>query len=151
MRVVVQLVKESSVKVNGVIKGEIENGFLVLIGITHNDTESDANWMLDKLVKLRVFKDENGNMNKSLLDTNGAVLLVSQFTLYASTKKGNRPSFLNAAPPKIAEKLYDYSIDYLKNKYKIQVETGVFGAMMDVGLINDGPVTITIDSKNREK
>lgn len=151
MRVVVQLVKESFVKVNGVIKGEIENGFLVLIGITHNDTESDANWMLDKLVKLRVFKDENGNMNKSLLDTNGAVLLVSQFTLYASTKKGNRPSFLNAAPPKIAEKLYDYSIDYLKNKYKIQVETGVFGAMMDVGLINDGPVTITIDSKNREK
>ena len=151
MRVVVQLVKESSVKVNGVIKGEIENGFLVLIGITHNDTESDANWMLDKLVKLRVFKDENGNMNKSLLDTNGAVLLVSQFTLYASTKKGNRPSFLNSAPPKIAEKLYDYSIDYLKNKYKIQVETGVFGAMMDVGLINDGPVTITIDSKNREK
>ena len=150
MRVLVQLVKESSVKVNGVIKGEIENGFLVLIGITHNDTESDANWMLDKLVKLRVFKDENGNMNKSLLDTNGAVLLVSQFTLYASTKKGNRPSFLNAAPPKIAEKLYDYSIDYLKNKYKIQVETGVFGAMMDVGLINDGPVTITIDSKNRE-
>tara|TARA_B100001758_G_C18404040_1_gene610844 strand:+ start:2086 stop:2538 length:453 start_codon:yes stop_codon:yes gene_type:complete len=150
MRVVVQLVKESFVKVNGVIKGEIENGFLVLIGITHNDTESDANWMLDKLVKLRVFKDENGNMNKSLLDTNGAVLLVSQFTLYASTKKGNRPSFLNAAPPKIAEKLYDYSIDYLKNKYKIQVETGVFGAMMDVGLINDGPVTITIDSKNRE-
>ena len=150
MRVVVQLVKESSVKVNGVIKGEIENGFLVLIGITHNDTESDANWMLDKLVKLRVFKDENGNMNKSLLDTNGAVLLVSQFTLYASTKKGNRPSFLNAAPPKIAEKLYDYSIDYLKNKYKIKVETGVFGAMMDVGLINDGPVTITIDSKNRE-
>ena len=150
MRVVVQLVKESSVKVNGVIKGEIENGFLVLIGITHNDTESDANWMLDKLVKLRVFKDEIGNMNKSLLDTNGAVLLVSQFTLYASTKKGNRPSFLNAAPPKIAEKLYDYSIDYLKNKYKIQVETGVFGAMMDVGLINDGPVTITIDSKNRE-
>ena len=150
MRVVVQLVKESSVKVNGVIKGEIENGFLVLIGITHNDTESDANWMLDKLVKLRVFKDENGNMNKSLLDTNGAVLLVSQFTLYASTKKGNRPSFLDAAPPKIAEKLYDYSIDYLKNKYKIQVETGVFGAMMDVGLINDGPVTITIDSKNRE-
>jgi len=150
MRVVVQLVKESSVKVNGVIKGEIENGFLVLIGITHNDTESDANWMLDKLVKLRVFKDENGNMNKSLLDTNGAVLLVSQFTLYASTKKGNRPSFLDAAPPKIAEKLYDYSIDYLKNKYKIKVETGVFGAMMDVGLINDGPVTITIDSKNRE-
>ena len=150
MRVVVQLVKESSVKVNGVIKGEIENGFLVLIGITHNDTESDANWMLDKLVKLRVFKDENGNMNKSLLDTNGSVLLVSQFTLYASTKKGNRPSFLNAAPPKIAEKLYDYSIDYLKNKYKIKVETGVFGAMMDVGLINDGPVTITIDSKNRE-
>ena len=150
MRVVVQLVKESSVKVNGVIKGEIENGFLVLIGITHNDTESDANWMLDKLVKLRVFKDENGNMNKSLLDTNGAVLLVSQFTLYASTKKGNRPSFLNAAPPKIAEKLYDYSIDYLKSKYKIKVETGVFGAMMDVGLINDGPVTITIDSKNRE-
>ena len=150
MRVVVQLVKESSVKVNGVIKGEIENGFLVLIGITHNDTESDANWMLDKLVKLRVFKDENGNMNKSLLDTNGAVLLVSQFTLYASTKKGNRPSFLDAAPPKIAEKLYDYSIDYLINKYKIKVETGVFGAMMDVGLINDGPVTITIDSKNRE-
>ena len=150
MRVVIQLVKESSVKVDGVIKGEIKNGFLVLIGITHNDTESEANWILDKLVKLRVFKDEHGNMNKSLLDTNGAVLLVSQFTLYASTKKGNRPPFLNAAPPKIAEKLYDYSIDYLKNKYKIQVETGVFGAMMDVGLINDGPVTITIDSKNRE-
>ncbi len=150
MRVVVQLVKESSVKVNGVIKGEIENGFLVLIGITHNDTESDASWILDKLVKLRVFDDDNGNMNKSLLDTNGAVLLVSQFTLYASTKKGNRPSFLNAASPKIAEKLYDYSIDYLKSKYKIKVETGVFGAMMDVGLINDGPVTITIDSKNRE-
>ena len=150
MRVVVQLVKESSVKVNGVIKGEIENGFLVLIGINHNDTESDASWILDKLVKLRVFVDDNGNMNKSLLDTNGAVLLVSQFTLYASTKKGNRPSFLNAASPKIAEKLYDYSIDYLKSKYKIKVETGVFGAMMDVSLINEGPVTITIDSKNRE-
>ena len=150
MRVVVQLVKESHVKVNGVTKGEIENGFLVLIGITHNDTESDVNWVLDKLVKLRVFKDENGNMNKSLLDTNGAVLLVSQFTLYASTKKGNRPSFLNAAPPKVAEKLYDYSIDYLKSKFKIKVETGVFGAMMDVSLINNGPVTITIDSKNRE-
>ena len=150
MRVVVQLVKESSVKINGVIKGEIKKGFLVLIGITHNDKESDANWVLDKLVKLRVFKDENGNMNKSLLDTNGAVLLVSQFTLFASTKKGNRPSFLNAAPPKIAKKLYDYSIEYLKSKHKIKVETGVFGAMMDVGLINDGPVTITIDSKNRE-
>ncbi|MDG2343300.1 MAG: D-aminoacyl-tRNA deacylase [Flavobacteriales bacterium] len=133
MRVVVQLVKESSVKINGVIKGEIKKGFLVLIGITHNDKESDANWVLDKLVKLRVFKDENGNMNKSLLDTNGAVLLVSQFTLFASTKKGNRPSFLNAAPPKIAEKLYDYSIEYLKSKHKIKVETGVFGSMMDVG------------------
>lgn len=150
MRVVVQLVKESHVKVNGVIKGEIENGFLVLVGITHNDSETDANWVLDKLVKLRVFKDENGRMNKSLLDTNGAVLLVSQFTLFASTKKGNRPSFLNAAPPKVAEKLYDYSIDYLKSKFKIKVETGVFGAMMNVSLINDGPVTITIDSKNRE-
>ena len=150
MRVVVQLVKESSVKVNGVIKGEIENGFLVLIGITHNDTESDANWMLDKLVKLRVFKDDNGNMNKSLLDTNGAVLLVSQFTLYASTKKGNRPSYINSAGHDTAIPLYEYFIEICEDKLGKKVSSGEFGADMKVSLINDGPVTILIDSKAKD-
>ncbi len=150
MRVVIQVVKESFVKVNGSIKGEIKNGFLLLLGFTHDDDESDVIWVLDKLIKLRVFKDGNANMNKSILETNGSVLLVSQFTLFASTKKGNRPSFINAAPVEMAKKLYDYAAVYLENKYQINVQTGVFGAMMEVGLVNDGPVTITIDSKNRE-
>ena len=150
MRAVVQLVKESSVKVEGNVTGEIKNGFLVLLGIAHEDEESDVIWALDKLVKLRVFSDDKGKMNKSLIDINGAVLLVSQFTLLASIKKGNRPSFIKAASPELAKKLYDFAINYLKNKYKIKVETGVFGAMMEVSLINYGPVTITIDSKNRE-
>jgi D-aminoacyl-tRNA deacylase len=150
MRVIIQLVKESSVKVDNDVKGKIGYGFLVLLGVTHGDQESDVEWVFDKLVKLRVFMDDNGKMNKSLLESRGAVLLVSQFTLFASIKKGNRPSFVNAAAPDKAKKLYDYAIGYLKNKYEIHVETGEFGAMMEVSLINDGPVTITIDSNSRE-
>ena len=150
MRVVVQLVKESSVTVDGDVKGEIKTGLLVLIGITHNDEESDVEWIFDKLLKLRVFKDGSGKMNKSVSDVNGAILLVSQFTLFASTKKGNRPSFTNSAPPEKAEKLYNYATSYLKIKYKGPVQTGVFGAMMEVNLVNDGPVTLIIDSQNKE-
>tara|TARA_B100000900_G_C20196723_1_gene560130 strand:+ start:31 stop:483 length:453 start_codon:yes stop_codon:yes gene_type:complete len=150
MRAVVQLVKESSVKVEENVTGKIKNGFLVLLGISQEDEESDVIWALDKLVKLRVFNDDNGKMNRSLIDINGAVLLVSQFTLFASIKKGNRPSFIKAAAPELANKLYDFAVNYLKSKYKIKVETGVFGATMEVSLINYGPVTITIDSKNRE-
>ena len=121
MRAVVQLVKESSVKVEQNVTGEIKNGFLVLIGISHEDEESDVIWALDKLVKLRVFSDDNGKMNKSLMDINGAVLLVSQFTLLASIKKGNRPSFIKAASPELAKKLYHFAINYLKNKYKFRI------------------------------
>lgn len=150
MRIVVQRVLEASVQINGAIKGSISSGLVVLLGIQHDDTEEDINWLVSKLVNLRVFNDENGKMNQSIVDVKGQFLVVSQFTLYASTKKGNRPSFVHAALPAIAEPLYMQFVNRLKNESKTDVQTGEFGADMKVMLVNDGPVTLILDSKNKE-
>ncbi|RXG31755.1 D-aminoacyl-tRNA deacylase [Leeuwenhoekiella marinoflava] len=150
MRVVIQLVSEASVTIENVIKGKIGRGFMILLGIEAEDTEEDIAWLASKICGLRVFSDAEGLMNESILDQNGEVLLISQFTLHASTKKGNRPSFLKAAKPDVAIPLYEKFIGTLSQKLKKQVKTGVFGADMKVSLVNDGPVTITIDSKNKE-
>jgi D-aminoacyl-tRNA deacylase len=149
MRAVIQRVKEASVTVDGRLVSAIGNGFLVFLGIELADTGEDIDWLSRKIARLRVFEDEEGAMNNSLLDNNGEVLVVSQFTLHASTKKGNRPSFIKAARPEIAIPLYEAFITQLKTEIG-KVQTGEFGAMMDVALINDGPVTISIDSKTRE-
>ncbi len=147
MRFVIQRVNGATVKVNDKIEGKIDNGFMVLIGITHNDTKEIADLMIKKLLNLRVFSDENDKMNLSLKDVDGKLLLVSQFTLYADCKKGNRPSFVNAAKPEYANELYEYIVRMCKeNGYG--VETGVFGADMKVELLNDGPVTIILDSED---
>lgn len=146
MKVVVQKVKESSVEINGEIVGKIDEGFMVLVGFTYEDNQSIVDKMADKLVNLRVFTDENDKMNLSLLDVSGSVLSISQFTLYANCKKGRRPSFIDAARPEIASPLYDY-FNQKVSDYGIIVEKGVFGADMKVSLINDGPVTIILDSK----
>lgn len=146
MKFVIQRVSRATVKVNDKIEGKIDNGFMVLIGITHNDTKDIADLMVKKLLNLRVFNDENDKMNLSLKDVNGKLLLVSQFTLYADCKKGNRPSFVSAAKPEYANELYEYIVRICKeNGYG--VETGVFGADMKVELLNDGPVTIIMDSE----
>lgn len=150
MRVVIQRVKKASVTVEDEVISEIKNGFLILLGIETGDTIEDIEWLSRKIVQLRVFSDENGAMNKSLLDVNGELLVVSQFTLHASTKKGNRPSFIKAARPEIAIPLYKKFVNQLEVDSTQKVATGEFGAMMDVSLVNDGPVTIIIDSKNRE-
>ena len=150
MRIVVQRVKKASVCVGNDLSGEIEKGLLVFLGVGKEDTEEDVHWLSKKLMNLRIFNDLEDKMNLSLLDINGEVLLISQFTLYASTKKGNRPSFIKSADPVLGEKLYNYFIAYLKKEYKLNVASGIFGAMMDVDLINDGPVTIIMDSKNKE-
>lgn len=150
MRVVIQRVKSASVTVNGKIISKINKGFLILLGIEAEDTKNDIEWLSKKIVNLRVFSDENSEMNKSLLDINGGLLVVSQFTLHASTKKGNRPSFIKAARPEKALPLYENFILQLKKESSLQVYAGKFGAMMEVALINDGPVTILIDSKNKE-
>ena len=146
MKFVIQRVGKSSVEVENKVVGKIEKGFLVLIGITHNDTKEIADLMVKKLLNLRVFSDENDKMNLSLKDVNGELLLVSQFTLYADCTKGNRPSFVNAAKPEVANELYEYIIT--KCNYEIEkVQKGIFGADMKVELINDGPVTIILDSE----
>ena len=150
MRVVIQRVSEASVTINNVIKGKIGRGFVVLLGITAEDTEEDIEWLTSKIIGLRVFSDDEGLMNKSILDKNGEILLISQFTLFASTKKGNRPSFIKAAKPDQAIPLYEKFTGMLSQKLQRQVKTGEFGADMKVALINDGPVTINIDSKNKE-
>jgi len=150
MRAVIQRVKEASVTIDGRIVSAIGNGFLVFLGIELADTGEDIDWLSRKIVRLRVFGDEDGTMNNSLLDIDGEVLVVSQFTLHASTKKGNRPSFIKAARPEIAIPLYEAFIAQLKTEIGEKVLTGEFGAMMDVALINDGPVTVSIDSKTRE-
>ncbi len=150
MRAVIQRVKEASVTIDGRIVSAIGNGFLVFLGIELADTGEDIDWLSRKIARLRVFDDEGGTMNNSLLDIDGEVLVVSQFTLHASTKKGNRPSFIKAARPEIAIPLYEAFITQLKTEIGGKVQTGEFGAMMDVALINDGPVTISIDSKTRE-
>lgn len=144
MRLLIQRVKQASVRVNEQIVGKIENGFCVLVGITHEDTKENADYLVKKLCNLRVFEDENEKMNLSIKDIKGELLIVSQFTLYADTTSGNRPSFVNAAKPEQAKKLYQYFIEKCKNENVI-VETGIFGANMQVELVNDGPVTVMIE------
>ena len=144
MRAIIQRTKQSSVLVDGNVIGEIDNGFVVLIGITHGDTKADIDVFVRKLIQLRVFEDDEGKMNQSLLQVNGSILSISQFTLYGSVRKGNRPSFTNAAKPSEAQQLYDYFNTCLKGK-NIHVETGAFGEMMDVRIQNDGPVTIIME------
>lgn len=150
MRVVLQRVSSAKVTVDGVVAGHIGKGMLILLGVTHDDTNSDADWLAAKVAQLRIFNDAEGKMNLSLADVGGEVLVVSQFTLHASTKKGNRPSYIASAPPMIARELYDYFVKKMEDLIGANVKTGIFGAMMQVELINDGPVTILMDSKNRE-
>ena len=150
MRAVLQRVSEASCKVNGEITGEIKHGFLVLLGIEDADTDEDLIWLAQKITNMRVFNDENELMNKSLADIDGRILLISQFTLFAQTKKGNRPSFIRAAKQDKAIPLYEKMILELEKHTGKKTESGIFGADMKVSLINDGPVTITIDTKNKE-
>ena len=150
MRVVIQRVATASVTVEGQITGAIERGLLVLMGIEDADTKEDLEWLSGKMVNLRIFDDENGVMNKSVLDIGGGILLVSQFTLHASTKKGNRPSYIKASKPEIAIPLYEAMITQLTKDLGKPIGTGIFGADMKVQLLNDGPVTIVMDSKNKE-
>lgn len=150
MRVVIQRVTKASVTIDGKTNGPIGNGLLVLLGIENEDNEEDIKWLCSKIVNLRIFNDEAGVMNRSVLEIGGSILLVSQFTLHASTKKGNRPSYIKASKPEIAIPLYEKMIQQLKNDLGKEIATGMFGADMKVELLNDGPVTIIIDSKNRE-
>ncbi len=150
MRAVIQRVSKASIIVNAAPGAKIARGFVVLLGIEDTDNEDDITWLCGKIARLRVFGDENGQMNLSLSDVGGEVLLVSQFTLHASTKKGNRPSFIRAARPETAVPLYETFIASLEGELGKPVATGEFGADMQISLVNDGPVTITIDTKNRE-
>ena len=150
MRVVVQRVSEASVTIDGNVKSKIDLGLLVLAGFEDSDTDEDIEWMSNKLVNLRIFSDEAGQMNLSVKDVNGDIIIVSQFTLYAMTKKGNRPSFIKAAKPEIAIPLYEKFVARTTTDLGKPVGTGEFGADMKVALINDGPVTIVIDSKSKE-
>ena len=145
MKLVVQRVAFSDVKVDGEIVGKIDKGFMVLLGVTHEDTKENADFLAKKPCSLRVFEVENEKMNLSIKDVNGKLLIISQFTLYADTSSGNRPSFINAAKPDMANELYEYFYDVCKNTYGIEVEKGKFGAHMDVSLLNDGPVTIILE------
>lgn len=150
MKAVIQRVTKASVTVEGTIKGAIKNGLLVLLGVEDPDTDEDIIWLSGKIVNMRIFNDDYGVMNVSLKDTNGAILLVSQFTLHASTKKGNRPSYIKASKPEFAIPMYEKMITQLQNDLGKHIQTGEFGANMKVELLNDGPVTIVIDSKNKE-
>jgi len=150
MKVVIQRVKSSKVEVNNKIIGQIDHGILVLIGIAVDDENTDVEWISNKVLNLRIFNDENGVMNRSLIDVEGDILVISQFTLIASTKKGNRPSYINSAGHELAIPLYEYFIKICEDKLGRKVSTGEFGADMKVSLINDGPVTIVIDSKAKD-
>ena len=150
MRIVIQRVTEASVSIEEETKAKISQGLVVLLGIEEKDTSEDIEWLANKIVNLRIFDDEEGLMNKSVKDINGNVLLISQFTLHALTRKGNRPSYIKAAKPDIAIPLYNEFIDKLTTLLNKEIGTGEFGADMKISLINDGPVTICIDSKNRE-
>jgi len=150
MRAVVQRVTKASVTINGSINAEINQGLLILLGVGVNDTSEDITWLSNKIANLRIFSDEDGNMNLSLKAINGNAIVVSQFTLFASTKKGNRPSFLNSAKPEQAIPLYEAFVKQLETDLGKPVGTGIFGADMKVELLNDGPVTITIDTKHKE-
>lgn len=149
MRVLIQRVKRASVSIGGQVHSEIGGGMLVLVGIEAADGEEDIEWLTGKICNLRIFNDEEGVMNRSVLETGGDVLAVSQFTLMARTKKGNRPSYIDAAKPEISVPLYERFVEALGKELQKEVKTGVFGADMQVELVNDGPVTIWIDSKNR--
>jgi len=150
MRAVIQRVKAASVSIDGKIKADIGQGLLVLLGIEDQDNDDDINWLSSKIVNLRIFNDENGVMNIAVKEIAGDILLVSQFTLHASTKKGNRPSYIRASKPDIAIPVYEKMIRQLSNDMGKKIYTGEFGADMQVQLLNDGPVTIVIDSKNKE-
>ncbi len=150
MRVVVQRVKEASVSVSEKIIGLIDHGLVVFVSFVDDDTMDDLDWMSKKIINLRIFNDEDYKMNNSLLDVDGNILLISQFTLHASTKKGNRPSFIKAAKPDFANDMYQKFIRILEDKFGSSIQTGEFGADSKVGLVNDGPTTIIIDSKDRE-
>jgi len=156
MRIVIQRVKNASVSVDGEVTGKIDYGLLILLGITHDDSQTDIDYLVRKICGLRIFPDESGTMNLSVEDVDGGILVVSQFTLYAQTKKGNRPSYMDAAKPETAEKLYEDFVSSLSRhafrqagKRDGRVETGIFGADMQVSLINDGPVTIILNSKDK--
>ncbi|GAX91458.1 D-aminoacyl-tRNA deacylase [Effusibacillus lacus] len=146
MRIVVQRASKGRVLVDEQVTGEIGRGFVLLVGVTHEDTEKDADYLAEKIMGLRIFEDAGGKMNLSLLDVEGAILSVSQFTLYGDCRKGRRPNFMEAARPEQANRLYEYFNEKLRS-LGARVETGVFGAMMDVELVNDGPVTLLLDSK----
>jgi len=150
MRAIIQRVKEASVSVEGQLISEIKSGLLVLLGVTHEDTQQDIVWLSKKILNLRIFNDENGVMNKSLLEVGEELIVVSQFTLYAATKKGNRPSYTAAAKPEVANQLYESFVKACEEQLQKEVGKGVFGADMKVSLLNDGPVTISIDTHNKE-
>ena len=150
MRIVIQRSKAAHVTIDGAIHGQIDSGMVILLGIEHADEKADVDWLVGKICNLRIFSDGEGKMNLNISDTMGHFLVISQFTLHASTKKGNRPSYVQAARPEHAVPLYDYFIQQLHQHSGREVQTGVFGADMQVSLINDGPVTIVMDSKNRE-
>lgn len=144
MKFIVQRVSQAKVTIDGRIHGSINLGLMVLVGFTHTDTNEKINWLCNKLIGLRIFSDENDKMNLSVKDVDGGILLISNFTLYADSNKGFRPSFIDAAKPDFAEELYKYTIDYLK-KSNLNIQTGIFGAMMDVEIINSGPVSIILE------
>jgi len=150
MKLVIQRVSQASVTIDGTVKGQIGQGLLILLGIEEADTREDAEWLAQKATGMRIFSDTEGKMNLSVKDIDGQILLISQFTLHASTKKGNRPSFIKAARPEQAIPLYEYCIQQFSTGLGKLVQTGEFGADMKVALVNDGPVTIVVDSKNRE-
>jgi D-tyrosyl-tRNA(Tyr) deacylase len=150
MRAVIQRVKKASVSINGTVRSEIGPGLLVFVGIEESDNITDAEWLGNKIVQLRIFNDSNGVMNLSVMETGGNIMVISQFTLHAKTKKGNRPSYIKAARPETAIPLYNSFVDMLSKLSGKETATGEFGAMMNIELINDGPVTIIIDTKEKE-
>jgi len=150
MRLVIQRVKESACVIDSVKKSSINNGLLILVGIEPTDSIDDVEWLAGKVARIRLFDDENGIMNRSVVESMGEIMIISQFTLFASTKKGNRPSYIRAARPEIAVPLYEHFVNRVKDLTHVKVETGVFGAKMDISLINDGPVTIIMDSLWKE-
>ena len=150
MRAVIQRVNSATCSIEGKISGQIGKGFMILLGIEDNDTDEDLNWLAQKISNMRIFSDENGMMNKALVDVQGNILLISHFTLFASTKKGNRPGFTRSAKPDLAVPLYEKMISELGQLTGTKIQTGVFGADMQISLVNDGPVTIIMDTKSRE-
>lgn len=150
MRTVIQRVTKANLYIEGKLHSAITKGLLILLGITHDDNNADIEWLTAKISKLRIFGDENGKMNLSVKDIRGEIMVVSQFTLFASTKKGNRPSYIKSANPEVAIPLYNGFIEHMKKETGLKVVSGVFGAYMQVELVNDGPVTITIDTKAKE-